>query len=123
MSDTRISVRIGAEALERLDGLAAERGLSRSGALRALLERGGAARAAADRQEALTLLSESARGGSVAARVALARLLERRLHTAEPEPPRAADPFDEFDELARTRNGDGNGGIIDRLAARRKEQR
>ncbi len=75
MSDTRITARIGVEALERLDGLAAERGLSRSGALRALLEGPVRARVLADREEALTLLSESARDGSVPARIALARLL------------------------------------------------
>lgn len=99
MSDTgtaRLSVRVPVSALERLDGLASERGLSRSGALRALLEGAGPAPVAADGEEALVLLSESARAGSVPARIALVRLLSK--------PAAAVDPVQaEIDELARRR--------------------
>jgi hypothetical protein len=70
----RITVRISDEALKRLDGFADGRGLTRSDALRALLEGEVPQSAPADREEALTLLSDSARGGSVPARIALARL-------------------------------------------------
>jgi predicted transcriptional regulator len=70
----RVTVRISDEALKRLDGFADGRGLNRSDALRALLEGEIPQSAPADREEALTLLSESARGGSVFARIALARL-------------------------------------------------
>jgi hypothetical protein len=77
MSDMtrRISVRIPTSALARLDRLAADRGVSRSAALRVLLEGDASTRRPADRDEAMTLLSESARDGSIPARVALVRAL------------------------------------------------
>jgi metal-responsive CopG/Arc/MetJ family transcriptional regulator len=71
----RLCVRVPVTVLERVDGIAAERGLSRSGAVRTLLEAPVPERAPADRHEALVLLSEAARDGSVTARVTLARLV------------------------------------------------
>jgi predicted transcriptional regulator len=78
----RLTVRVSAETLAKLDKTAAERGLSRSGALRALLEGDLPQGAPADYGEALLLLAESARSGSVPARVAL----ERALRTADSDP-------------------------------------
>ena len=78
-----VSVRIPAEVLERLDCIAHERGSSRSAVVRALIETGPPTSAPADLQEAMALLSTSAREGSVAARVALVRaLLERERHVS-----------------------------------------
>jgi predicted DNA-binding protein len=80
--DTRqFAVRVPARQLERLDKMAAERSLSRSEAVRALIEGGLPEVSAASLPEALTMLSESARSGSVQAQIALARTLldvERR---------------------------------------------
>jgi hypothetical protein len=73
----RLTVRVSAETLARLDKTAAEHGLSRSGALRVLLEGDLPQAAPADHSEALLLLAESARSGSVPARVALERALRR----------------------------------------------
>jgi hypothetical protein len=71
----RLTVRVSAETLAKLDKTAAERGLSRSGALRALLEGELPQSAPAHHSEALLLLAESARGGSVPARIAYERAL------------------------------------------------
>jgi hypothetical protein len=80
--------------LAKLDKTAAERGLSRSGALRVRLEGDLPRPAAADHDEALVLLSESARSGSVPARIAL----ERALRRAKADPVQAR-----IDELAAKR--------------------
>ena len=75
--DSRVTVRLSPAEVERLDGFAAGRGLSRAAALRALLrEPGEAPSALPTPAEAVALLAESARDGSVTARVALARLLD-----------------------------------------------
>jgi hypothetical protein len=67
---------LDAEVLDRLDAFRASRGLSRSAAVALLVEVGvEVASVPATREEALGMLSESARAGSVAARVQLARLL------------------------------------------------
>ncbi len=96
----RIDVHISDEALERLDAIAGEQGSSRSAAVRALIETGSPASAPADLQEALSLLSASAREGSVAARVALARLLADRDRNTSPARRR-------LDELAERRRRKG----------------
>jgi hypothetical protein len=85
---------VSAETLAKLDETAAERGLSRSGTLRALLEGDLPRGAPADHGEALLLLAESARSGSVPARIAL----ERALRTADSDPIQAR-----IDELATRR--------------------
>jgi len=100
--DSRVTVRLSPAEVERLDGFAAGRGLSRAGALRALLRDPGeppaAVPAAAD---AVALLAESARDGSVTARVALARLLSR---------PDARSPVERrLDELAAKRKARAHG--------------
>jgi predicted transcriptional regulator len=90
----RLTVRVSAETLAKLDKTAAERGLSRSGALRALLEGDLPQGAPADHGEALLLLAESARSGSVPARIALERALR----------PVDSDPVQRrIDELAAKR--------------------
>jgi Ribbon-helix-helix protein, copG family len=76
-AESRLTVRLSAETLAKLDQTAAERGLSRSGALRVLLEGDLPQPAPADHSEALLLLAESARSGSVPARIALERALRR----------------------------------------------
>jgi hypothetical protein len=90
----RLTVRVSAETLAKLDKTAAKRGLSRSGALRALLEGDLPRSTCADHDEALLLLSESARSGSVPARIAL----ERALRKADADPVQSR-----IDELAAKR--------------------
>jgi predicted transcriptional regulator len=90
----RLTVRVSAETLAKLDKTAAKRGLSRSEALRALLEGDLPQAAPADHGEALLLLAESARSGSVPARVAL----EKALRPVDSDPVQAR-----IDELAAKR--------------------
>jgi hypothetical protein len=87
----RLELRLTEEELARLDE--ARGGASRGGYLRALLMARSGADGVASGDEALALLSASARAGKVNAQIALARLL------AVGEKPRAAasqdeDPFD-----------------------------
>jgi hypothetical protein len=82
-------------------------GMSRSAFVRQLLEAAGPTGAAgmASPDEALALLTGSARSGKVNAQIALARLL----HTVnEGKPPAAADPFDAaaHQRLRVVRSGD-----------------
>jgi Arc/MetJ-type ribon-helix-helix transcriptional regulator len=92
----RISVRVPAGSLEQLDKLAARRGLSRSEAIRALIEEASAATTPASLGEALTLLSGKARAGDVRAQIGLVRALAAR--EEQPDPVQA-----EIDELGRRR--------------------
>ena len=99
--EERVTVRLEAPEAARLYEFARERGLSRAAALRSLLTAAdGAPAEPPTATEALVLLAESARGGSVAARVALARLLSR---------PDARSPverrMDEFTAKRRARRG------------------
>lgn len=73
----RISVRVPEEVADRLDAVAAARGLSRSECVRSLLAAATAVLEPATFHEALGLLSEKARAGSVPAQVALIRALAR----------------------------------------------
>src|SRR4051812_8279744 len=75
--EARVTVRLSADESARLDALARERGSSQAAALRALLRGDETAPPVPTPAEALALLAQSARDGSVAARVALARLLSR----------------------------------------------
>jgi hypothetical protein len=90
--ETRVTVRLSAEEARRLDEVAREAGTSQAGALRELLRsHDSAPRAEAPTPQpslaraALAMLAQSARDGSVPARIALAKLL------AENEPER--DPI------------------------------
>src|SRR4051812_3790384 len=77
MAAVKVSVSLDLATLARLDRFAGDRNLSRSEAVRVLVNGEAGTAAPAEREEALALLTESARAGSVAARVALARLLAR----------------------------------------------
>ena len=101
MADGRLSARVGAVALARLDALAAERGLSRSEAVRALIEEATAATGPASLGEALTLLSAKARAGDTRAQVALVRTLSDR----EPQRDRVQRRRDELAARRRARSG------------------
>jgi len=95
MSESRqISVKLPKPTLERLEAMAAERGHSRAAMIRVLIEADAPAGGVASGAEALRLLSESARAGSIQAQIAL----ERALRAAGPEP-----EGDLLDELARRR--------------------
>jgi Ribbon-helix-helix protein, copG family len=84
----RVSVRASGRMLERLDELAAERGIDRSRLVRQLLEAGLRDRPPPpseplDEDEILALLTEKARSGNVSAlRTLLAREQERDPHEA-----------------------------------------
>ena len=80
----RISVQVPDEAVERLDALAAARGWTRSETLRALIETGLPAARSATLAEAIALLSDSARTGSVPAQSALVRHLAARERRQDP---------------------------------------
>jgi hypothetical protein len=100
MREARVTVRLSADEATRLDGLARKRGSSHAAALRALLRDDDTPAAVPTPSEALALLAESARDGSVAARVALARLLSR---------PDARTPVERrMDELAAKRRARRN---------------
>jgi Ribbon-helix-helix protein, copG family len=90
----RLTVRVSAEALAKLDRAAAERGLSRSGALRVLLEGELPRGEPVNHDEAVRLLAESARSGSIPARIAL----ERATRSVDADPVQAR-----IDELAAKR--------------------
>lgn len=94
--ELRVTVRLCAAEVERLDGLARQRGGSRAAALRALLRDDAPVVAPATADEAVALLAASARDCSVTARVALVGLLSK--------PAVAVDQVQaEIDELARRR--------------------
>lgn len=80
----RVQITIGEQDLAKLDEMAAERGLSRSAAIRALLSGEVPSAAAADHTEAVLMLSESARAGSVQARIHLERALRDQHATGDP---------------------------------------
>src|SRR5688572_29503214 len=93
--EARVPVRLSAPEVDRLNDLARSRGSSRAASLRSLLTAEKAPTEPSTPNEALSLLAESARDGSVAARVALARLLHR---------PDARSPVERrMDELAEKR--------------------
>jgi hypothetical protein len=87
-NDTRISVRLGREQIDKLDALARSAGISRSLALRRLVDdaqAGPTANARLDRDDLVRLLEERARAGSAPA---IRELLGRK---------------DQDDQLARLR--------------------
>jgi hypothetical protein len=92
---------VGVEALDRLDRLAAERGLSRSQATRLLIEEATIATGPASLGEALSLLSAKARAGDTRAQVALVRTLSDR----EPQRDRVQRKRDELAARRRARSG------------------
>jgi hypothetical protein len=100
-----VAFRAGAPLRRRLDELAEGRGLNRSAAIRAaILEatRHPSEPAVPDEHEVLVLLSESARGGNVAAMKEL-----RAYHRECRSDRRLPDAVTPLDEIARRRDGPG----------------
>ncbi len=100
-----VTVRLMSEQLERLDTVAESRGLSRSDALRRLIDEATLTRARwqlPDAQELLMLLGEKARSGNVAA---IRALLDRQDRDDDVEP--EDDPFAELDDPNWTLNHNG----------------
>ncbi len=98
-----VTVRLMSEQLERLDMVAENRGLSRSDALRRLIDEATLTREERwqlpDAQELLMLLAERARAGNVAA---IRALLDRQDRDEEIDP--ADDPFADLDDPDWTPN-------------------
>ncbi len=97
MSARHHTIAITTPTFERLTQLARARGISKAKLVESLLEGVVPIPAVADRDEALRLLSESARTGKVQAQVALVRALA----ASEPAP----SEIDPLDELADRRRG------------------
>jgi hypothetical protein len=112
MAERFVNVRFSGGQMERLEGLCAARGQSRSDVIRGLVLDAAmepAERACIpDESELLTLLSDKARSGNV---TAIKTLLERHAKGVDD-----SNPFSELDEL------DGP-DVIARLAAHRRERR
>lgn len=103
----RVAVRLSADEAARLDELRGE--LGRAAYLRALLDAADPLDVEPTRDEALALLTTSARQSSIPARVALARLMDAVEPRAKPKPAQpfmpgqSGDIFDEIDDLAARR--------------------